>query len=82
VPGYAERTGKRLFLQPAFFQKGVGPMFPTSNRQHDVYFHYPWMEEDQIVIELPEGYALDNAESPGDMAFWGVGTLQGQNRGD
>src|SRR5262245_58567930 len=40
VPGYAERTGKRLFLQPAFFQKGVGTLFPTSGRQHDVYFHF------------------------------------------
>jgi Domain of Unknown Function with PDB structure (DUF3857)/Transglutaminase-like superfamily len=73
VPGYAERTGKRLFLQPAFFQKGVGPMFPTSGRQHDVYFHYPWTEEDHVVIELPEGYALDNAESPGDLSFGDLG---------
>ena len=23
VPGYAQRTGKRLFLQPAFFQRGL-----------------------------------------------------------
>jgi len=73
VPGYAERTGKRLFLQPAFFQKGVGPLFPTSGRQHDVYFHYAWTEEDQVVIELPEGYALDNADRPGDLAFGNLG---------
>lgn len=73
VPGYAERTGKRLFLQPAFFQKGVGQMFPTSGRQHAIYFHYPWTEEDHVVIELPEGYALDNADSPGDLAFGEVG---------
>jgi uncharacterized protein DUF3857/transglutaminase superfamily protein len=73
VPGYAERTGKRLFLQPAFFQKGVGPMFPTSGRQHQVYFHYAWAEEDHVVIELPEGYALDNAEQPGDLAFGDLG---------
>jgi len=73
MPGYAERTGKRLFLQPAFFQKGVGPMFPTSGRQHDIYFHYPWAEEDHVVIELPEGYALDNAESPGNLAFGELG---------
>ncbi len=26
-----------------------------------------------MVIELPEGYALDNAESPGDLAFGDVG---------
>jgi hypothetical protein len=73
VPGYAERTGKRLFLQPAFFQKGVGQMFPTSGRQHAIYFHYPWTEEDHVVIELPEGYALDNADSPGDITFGEVG---------
>jgi hypothetical protein len=73
IAGYAERTGKRLFLQPAFFQKGVGQMFPTSERQHDIYFRYPWTEEDQVVIELPEGYALDNADSPGDLSFGEAG---------
>src|SRR5262245_42774804 len=73
VPGYAERTGKRLFLQPAFFQKGLGQMFPTSSRKHDIYCPYPWIEEDKVVIELPEGYALDNAESPGDLTFGELG---------
>ncbi|MET0646728.1 MAG: DUF3857 domain-containing protein [Pyrinomonadaceae bacterium] len=64
VPGYAQRTGKRLFLQPAFFQKGLGPIFPTTGRRHSVYFHYPWSEEDRVEITLPEGFALDNAEAP------------------
>jgi len=73
VPGYAERTGKRLFLQPAFFQKSVAQMFPTSGRQHDVYFHFPWTEDDHVVVELPAGYALDNADAPGDMAFGDLG---------
>ena len=44
VPGYAQRTGKRLFLQPAFFQRGVGPLFATSSRHHAIYFNYPWSE--------------------------------------
>jgi hypothetical protein len=64
VPSYAQRTGKRLFLQPAFFQHGTGPMFPTSGRNYDVYFHYPWAEEDHVEVILPEGFALDNPESP------------------
>ncbi len=71
--GYAERTGKRLFLQPSFFKKGVGPLFPTSERKHDVYFHYPWTEEDDITIDLPAGYALDNPDAPGDLVFGEVG---------
>ncbi|HEX7315108.1 MAG TPA: DUF3857 domain-containing protein [Pyrinomonadaceae bacterium] len=64
VPAYAQRTGKRLFLQPAFFQKGLGPRFPVATRRHEVYFQHPWSEEDRVEITLPEGYALDNAESP------------------
>lgn len=64
VPGYAERTGKRLFLRPAFFQYGIGPMFPTSDRENLVYFHYPWSEQDSVEITLPQGYDLDNADVP------------------
>lgn len=64
VPGYAQRTGKRLFVQPSFFQRGRGALFPTSERRYDVYFRYPWTEVDSVEIELPEGYALDNPEAP------------------
>ncbi len=64
VPGYAQRTGKRLFLQPAFFQHGAGQIFPTSQRQNNVYFHYPWSERDEVEINLPAGFALDNADAP------------------
>jgi hypothetical protein len=64
VPGYAQRTGKRIFIQPAFFQRGVDPLFSASERKNAVYFHYPWSEEDEVTIELPAGYALDNAEAP------------------
>ena len=64
VPGYASRTGKRLFLQPAFFERGVGALFSAGQRKHPIYFHYPWMEDDAITIELPAGFALDNAEQP------------------
>jgi hypothetical protein len=68
VPGYAQRTGKRLFFQPAFFQKGQGAIFPTAGRRHAVYFHYAWSEEDNVEFELPEGFALDNAEAPAPLS--------------
>jgi len=64
VGGYAQRTGKRLFLQPAVFQHGVGPLFSTSNRKYPVYFHYPWSEEDNVTINIPAGFTLDNADAP------------------
>jgi hypothetical protein len=76
VPGYAQRTGKRLFLQPAFFHKGVGPLFPTSERKHPIYFHFPWMEEDRVSIELPQGYALDNADAPAPFTAQTIGKYE------
>ncbi|HEV7798374.1 MAG TPA: DUF3857 domain-containing protein [Pyrinomonadaceae bacterium] len=64
VPGYAQRTGKRLFLQPEFFQHGIGPLFSGSDRKYPVYFSYPWSEEDAVTIDLPAGFSLDNADAP------------------
>ena len=64
VPGYAQRTGKRLFVQPAFFEHGLSPMFTASQREHQIYFHYPWSEAEDLEIELPAGFALDNADEP------------------
>lgn len=64
VPGYAQRTGKRLFLEPAFFQHGLAPLFSSSGRKFDVYFNFPWSEEDEVTITLPAGFALDNPDAP------------------
>jgi hypothetical protein len=72
VPGYAQRTGKRLFLQPAFFEHGTGPIFSASGRIHPVYFHHPWSEQDEVVIDLPAGYNLDNADAPAPFVAKGV----------
>ncbi|MBC7911958.1 MAG: DUF3857 and transglutaminase domain-containing protein [Pyrinomonadaceae bacterium] len=64
IPGYAQRTGKRVFLQPAFFHRGIPALFTQSQRQHSIYFHYPWSEEDEVTIELPAGYSLDSPDAP------------------
>jgi len=29
-----------------------------------IYFHYPWSEDDDIEITLPDGFSLDNADAP------------------
>lgn len=64
IPNYAQRTGKRLFVQPGFFEYGVKPVFSASSRTHDIYFSYPWQENDVISITFPKGYELDNADMP------------------
>jgi hypothetical protein len=77
VPNYAQRTGKRLFIQPGFFEYGSQPMFSSATRQYDIYFHFPWSESDDIEIELPKGFTLDNAVQPADLADpSGIGSLK------
>ena len=68
VPNYAQRTGKRLFLQPGFFEYGENPTFSTATRKYDVYFNYPWSENDLVEIDLPQGFSLDNADAPDELS--------------
>jgi len=67
VPNYAQKTGKRLFFQPGFFEYGTSPVFSSATRTHSVYFQYPWLEEDELEFEMPKDFLLDNAEAPGDV---------------
>jgi hypothetical protein len=74
--GYAQRTGKRILLQPFFFQRGAATMFSASERKYPVNFPYAWKEHDSVTIELPAGFALDNAEAPGSLNFGNPGEYQ------
>jgi hypothetical protein len=72
IPEYAQRTGKRLFLQPNYFEKGSAPFFASGARKYSVYFHFPWSEEDKVTITLPKGYAPDNADAPVSIDVRGI----------
>jgi hypothetical protein len=65
MAGYAQQTGRRLFFQPSFFEKGHEPRLTGQERRHHVYFHYPWADRDRVTIELPAGFELDHADTPG-----------------
>ena len=68
IPGYAERAGKRLLLQPDLFKRGATPIFTSSTRTHWLYFRYPWAEEDSVTIELPDGYEVEADAVPPPMS--------------
>ncbi|MEZ5344921.1 MAG: DUF3857 and transglutaminase domain-containing protein [Pyrinomonadaceae bacterium] len=67
IPNYAQKTGKRLFLQPGYFEHGIDPRFSSATRKYSIYFRFPWSEKDDITIDLPAGYELDNADAPEDV---------------
>lgn len=68
VPNYAQRAGRRMIMQPGFFEYGSAPVFASADRTYNMYFPYPWSEEDSIKIKLPDGYEADGAESPSQVS--------------
>ncbi len=67
VPSYAQKTGKRLFLQPGYFEYGKNAVFAAADRKYDIVFPNPWSDIDTIDITLPVGFDLDNADVPADQ---------------
>ena len=68
VPNYAQKAGKRLIMQPGFFEHGSNAVFSSATRTHSIYFPYPWSEEDNVEIQLPKDYALDSPDVPAELA--------------
>lgn len=72
-PNYAQRTGKRMFLPLAVFQRNLAAKFSASERQFSVYFPYPWAENDKVTVQLPAGFELEHPELPGAIPIKDVG---------
>ncbi|MGA8030267.1 MAG: DUF3857 domain-containing protein [Bryobacteraceae bacterium] len=73
VQNYAQRTGKRLFVLPDYFEVGSGAPFTDSTRRYPIYFDYAWSENDSVELQLPEGFAVDHGDSPQGLKFPPVG---------
>lgn len=69
APQYAQVTGKRLLFQSSPFRRSIASPFSASTRRYPVEFPYAWREADEIFIQLPSGWTLDNADSPGNVDF-------------
>lgn len=70
VPGFAQRAGRRLIFQPGFFEYGSNAVFSSANRTYNVSFPYPWSEDDDVSIKLPDNFKLDmsTADAPVQVA--------------
>ncbi|QYM78727.1 DUF3857 and transglutaminase domain-containing protein [Horticoccus luteus] len=67
VPHYAERTGSRLFVQPAVFQKGAAAVFVKPDRKTNLIYKYRFTESDKMSIKPPEGYTLEAGNAPANL---------------
>ena len=76
MENYGQRTGKRLFFQPAFFRLGARPFFSAPTRVNPIFFSHAIEELDNVIFTLPPALALENADIPGTFNIGKVGTYR------
>ena len=69
APHFAQITGRRILFHVNPLARSQGSPFTASLRRNPVQFPYAWKDQDRISIQLPDGFALDNADNPGDFGL-------------
>jgi hypothetical protein len=72
VPQWTVTTGNRIMLGIGLFGKEQAGKFVSPNREHPIYFDYPFTCEDEVEIALPSGYKVQSAppaRSPADSVL-------------
>lgn len=68
-------TGHRLLVQEALLRQDEREQFTSATRKNAVYFHYPYLANDVVVLHLDEGVKLEALPKPekalalGSMAY-------------
>jgi hypothetical protein len=59
VPGFASTAGKRMVSPSYFLSTLQKSMFTSQIRRYPISFPYPFTEEDELIMKLPEGYGVE-----------------------
>ncbi len=69
IPNWASTTGRRLLVPIALFQMNERHPFPNAQREHPIYFQYPFQQFDEVKLEAPEGFQVESLPEPGNAVF-------------
>jgi transglutaminase-like putative cysteine protease len=64
IPGWVSGAGRRALLPVGLFSAPEQHIFEHTNRVHPLYFEYPWQEVDDVTIDLPLGWQVQNLPKP------------------
>lgn len=59
APLYASVAGKRLIAPTDFMSSPFKNLFSQDSRNYPMVFSYPFAEQDEITLQFPQGYALE-----------------------
>jgi hypothetical protein len=60
VPGWSTSAGRRQLIPVGLFSESEKHMFEHANRVFPVYFHFPFLIQDDITVELPAGLQVSS----------------------
>ena len=64
VPGWASSAGHRSFLPISLFCATEKHLFEHTDRVHPIYISFPFARVDDVTIELPPGWQIQNLPAP------------------
>jgi Domain of Unknown Function with PDB structure (DUF3857)/Transglutaminase-like superfamily len=64
IPDWSSNAGKRTVIPAALFTAIEKHTFEHANRVHPIYVDYPYEKEDDVTIELPEGWQVNSVPPP------------------
>jgi len=64
VPGWVSGAGRRAMLPVGLFGAPEKHLFDHANREHPIYFQYPFQRIDDISIDLPLGWQISTLPVP------------------
>jgi hypothetical protein len=65
IPGWAPGAGRHFTLPVGPFSAQEKHMFDHAKRDYPIYFHYPFMETDDINIQIPSGWQVSGLPHEG-----------------
>ena len=63
VNGYAQITGKRIFINPDILTRASDKMVEDKNRRFDVTVRKEYKHIDTIEITIPAGYEMESGST-------------------
>lgn len=67
LPNAGSFAGSRALIPISVFHSTDKNPFAPATRRAPVYFQYPFMEEDEVTLEVPAGYAVETMPNPTDI---------------
>jgi len=65
-------AGSRILLPLSIFTLASTNPFSASQRKHDIYFHYERQSEDEVVLAIPDGYAIESLPAVRELNLGGL----------